>query len=80
MYYAARDPATPRWARTTLYGALGYFIVPLDAIPDITPLLGYSDDLGVLVFATLTVASHITDAHKQNAQEAFPSWQQTIRR
>ena len=51
MYYSATDPDTPRWAKTTIYGALGYFISPIDAIPDLLPVLGYTDDLGVLVAA-----------------------------
>ncbi|WP_444676797.1 YkvA family protein [Halomonas sp. E19] len=37
MYYSAQDPSTPRWAKATIYGALGYFISPIDAIPDLTP-------------------------------------------
>lgn len=48
MYYAATDADTPTWAKTTIYGALGYFISPIDVIPGITPLVGYTDDVGVL--------------------------------
>jgi uncharacterized membrane protein YkvA (DUF1232 family) len=45
LYYAAQQPNTPLWAKTAIYGALGYFISPIDAIPDITPVIGYADDL-----------------------------------
>lgn len=74
LYYAAQDPETPVWAKTTIYGALGYFISPIDAIPDITPLVGYSDDLGVLVAATAAVAAHITEKHKGKAKETLKQW------
>lgn len=74
LYFAAQDPETPTWARTTIYGALGYFIMPVDAIPDMTPALGYSDDLGVLVAAAATVAAHVTEAHRAEAQETLQRW------
>lgn len=74
MYYSARDPATPVWARTTLYGALGYFISPIDAIPDITPVLGYTDDIGVMAAATAVVAMHITEEHIYKAEAQLGRW------
>lgn len=74
MYYSARDPATPMWAKTTLYGALGYFISPIDAIPDLTPVLGYTDDIGVMAAATAVVAAHITAAHIKQAEEQVSRW------
>lgn len=44
---------TVNWQRKTIVaGALLYFIFPLDAIPDLAPLFGYMDDLGVIA-ATL---------------------------
>ncbi len=74
MYYSARDPDTPLWAKTTIYAALGYFIVPFDAIADITPITGYSDDLGVLVAAVATVAAHIKAEHREHAAEKLKEW------
>ena len=74
LYYAARDPETPVWAKTTIYGALGYFISPIDAIPDVTPIIGYADDLGVLVAATATVAAHIKERHVENARKTLKQW------
>ena len=41
LYYAAQEPATPIWARTAIYGALAYFLSPIDAIPDVSPIVGY---------------------------------------
>jgi len=61
LYYTMQESATPLWAKTVIIGALGYFISPIDAIPDAIPFIGYSDDLGVLVAAMATVSSYITD-------------------
>lgn len=74
LYYAAQQPDTPMWAKTVIYGALTYFISPVDAVPDITPVLGYSDDLGVLVSAVLTVAMYVTDDVKQQARAKLQTW------
>lgn len=74
LYYAARSPATPAWAKTAIYGALGYFISIIDAIPDLTPIVGYTDDLGVLVAALATVAAYITPDIKAKADEKLRQW------
>jgi len=74
LYYSANDSDTPVWAKTTVYSALGYFISPIDAIPDITPIIGYSDDLGVLVAATAAVAVHIKEEHGEKAKETLKQW------
>ena len=74
LFYAARDPQTPVWAKTTIYGALGYFVSTIDAIPDITPLVGYTDDLAVLIAATAAVAMHIKQVHRERAAETMKQW------
>lgn len=74
MYYAAMDSDTPTWAKATIIGALGYFISPIDAIPDLVPVVGYSDDLGVLVAALATTATHIKDEHVKKAKETLAQW------
>lgn len=74
MYYAAQDSDTPVWAKSTVYGALGYFILPIDAIPDIAPVVGYSDDLGVLSAALAAVATHVKDEHVKQAKEKMKQW------
>lgn len=74
LYYSAQDPDTPTWAKTTIYGALGYFISPIDAIPDIAPIIGYSDDLSVLVAATAAVAVYIKKEHGEKAKETLKHW------
>lgn len=74
LFYAAQSPDTPRWARTAIYGALGYFIFPLDAIPDFAPLVGYTDDLGVLAAALATVSMYVTDDIKRRSQQQVDKW------
>ena len=74
LYYSANDPDTPVWAKTTAYGALGYFISPIDAIPDLTPVVGFSDDLGVLVAAIAAIAVHVKDVHAKEAKETLRKW------
>lgn len=74
LYYSAQDSDTPAWAKTTVYGALGYFVSTIDAIPDITPIVGYTDDLGVLVAATAAVAVHIKNEHAEKAKETLKQW------
>ena len=69
LYYCLLDPDTPTKASAIILGALGYFIVPLDAIPDVLPAVGYSDDLGVLALAFATVLTHIKEEHRQRAKE-----------
>jgi uncharacterized membrane protein YkvA (DUF1232 family) len=59
LWFASRRPDLPGWARTTVYGALAYFVLPVDAIPDLLPLVGYTDDLGVLGWALLTIAGYV---------------------
>jgi len=70
LYFAAHGPNTPVWAKATIVGALGYFISPIDAIPDLVPVVGYSDDLGVLVLAAATCAAYITPEVKEQAKKA----------
>ena len=74
LYYATQSSETPAWARTVIYGALGYFIAPLDALPDFTPVAGYSDDLTVLAAAVAAVAVHITPEVKRRARARTEQW------
>jgi len=74
LYYAAQEEKVPRWAKATIVGALGYFIVPLDAIADLTPGVGYADDLGVLALAVATVASCINDNVRARTAERMHAW------
>jgi len=74
LYYALQDPEIPVWAKTVIIGALGYFILPLDAIPDLTPVVGYADDLGALAAALATVAMFITPEVNEKAMQKLRDW------
>ncbi|MBV9559922.1 MAG: DUF1232 domain-containing protein [Bradyrhizobium sp.] len=70
-YYCAFDKETPRHVQVTLLGALAYFILPFDFLPDMMPVLGFTDDAAVLATAIRLVASHITDDHRAAARAAL---------
>jgi uncharacterized membrane protein YkvA (DUF1232 family) len=74
LYYVGIDPLTPKWAKGVIAGALGYFIFPLDAIPDLTPIVGYADDLGAITAALAAIAMCITKEHKNKAKEKLKEW------
>lgn len=67
-FFAATDPKTPAGAKAVLLGALGYFIVPLDIVPDLLGAFGYGDDLAVILAAIKAVESSITEAHREKAR------------
>ena len=74
MYYCMKDPDTPYWAKSILAGALGYFILPLDLVPDMVPVVGYGDDIALLLSAISTVGAHMKDEHWEMAEEKLSTW------
>ena len=74
LHFAAQSDKTPAWAKGVIYGALAYFLLPTDVIPDFLPAVGYSDDLGALVAAVATVSMHIDDEVKAKADERLRAW------
>ncbi|CCE09406.1 conserved hypothetical protein [Bradyrhizobium sp. STM 3843] len=70
-YYCAFDHETPRHVQVALLGAIAYFILPFDFIPDMMPVLGFTDDAAVLATAIRMVASHITPDHRAAARAAL---------
>jgi uncharacterized membrane protein YkvA (DUF1232 family) len=68
-YYCAFDRATPLPVKASLIGALAYFVLPFDAIPDLLPVLGFTDDAAVLATAVKLVTSHIRPEHREAAKE-----------
>ncbi len=72
-YYCAFDRHTPRHVQITLIGALAYFVLPFDFIPDMLPVLGFTDDAAVLAATIKSVISHITPDHRQAARAALAS-------
>ena len=70
-WYCARDPAPPARVKAILIGALAYFILPTDVIPDVLIGLGFTDDAAVFWAAWQAVSSHITEDHRQQADIAL---------
>lgn len=74
LFYAYQDPHTPRWAKNIVLGALGYLLNPFDCVADIIPVLGYTDDIGVLSFALVSIGAHISDEVIINARKQMNHW------
>lgn len=74
LFYAAQRPETPAWAKAVIYGALAYFILPTDAIPDMVPLAGYTDDMGALAAAIAMVTLYISDDVKAKTRQKMRDW------
>jgi uncharacterized membrane protein YkvA (DUF1232 family) len=70
-YYCAFDRQTPTYVRLALIGALAYFIDPFDLIPDVLPVIGYTDDAAVLAAAMKLVWDNIKPAHREAAHDAL---------
>src|SRR5882724_7094667 len=70
-YFCAFDRNTPRRVQVALIGALAYFVLPFDFIPDMLPLIGFTDDAAVLATAIRLVAVHITPQHRDAARRAL---------
>lgn len=67
-FYCATDSATPLRIRGALFGALAYFVMPFDTIPDFILALGYTDDAAILLGAIAVAQAHITDEHRAKAR------------
>ena len=74
MYYAMGDKSVSIKNKLMIAASLGYFILPTDAIFDLTPIIGYSDDLGVLLFALTQIASSITPEVREKAWTKIKEW------
>ena len=70
-YYCALDSKTPFRAKAVLLAALGYFVLPVDTIPDVILGLGFTDDIAVLTAAITAMRAHMTPAHRMSAREAL---------
>ena len=74
LFYVLRRPETPAWAKRTVIGALAYLVLPIDAIPDLLPLVGFTDDLAVITAALSTVAFYVNDDVRASANAKVQAW------
>ncbi len=70
-YYCARDPTTPAAAKGVLLGALAYFVLPTDAIPDVLAGIGFTDDAAVIAAVLGMLGANLKDRHRDKAREAL---------
>lgn len=74
LYYTLESPDVKTKTKLSIAAALGYFILPTDAIFDLTPIIGYSDDLGVLLFVLSQIGKNVTPAIKEKAKAKLDDW------
>ena len=74
LYYILKSPSVPKGDKTVIYGALGYFILPLDLLPDFIPMVGFSDDLSAVIWALHTVWKNVTPEIKAMASSKTREW------
>ncbi|MCQ2282885.1 MAG: DUF1232 domain-containing protein [Bacteroidales bacterium] len=69
LWYVLKEPSTPASSKAIIVGALGYFILPLDVIPDFIPALGFTDDAAAIAIALKTVSDNITPEIRRKAEQ-----------
>jgi uncharacterized membrane protein YkvA (DUF1232 family) len=69
MYFCMMDPDTPLWVKALAASALGYFMMPMDAIPDVLLGVGMTDDMAVFASTLKAIAGHLTAEHYDQARE-----------
>ena len=74
LYYALDSPTITFKDKAIIYGALGYFISPLDIIPDVLPLVGLTDDIAVLAWAFSRVKRNVNDMTREKAKTKLKIW------
>lgn len=74
LYYALESPTISVMDKAIIYGALGYFITPIDIVPDILPLIGLSDDIAVLAWAFSRVKHNVNDLTREKAKTKLKIW------
>lgn len=71
MWYAMRDDETPMAAKGVIVGALAYFVMPVDIVPDFIAALGFTDDAAVIAAALKTISSSLRPHHYEAADEVL---------
>lgn len=70
-YFCSVDPKTPLQVKAILAGALAYFVLPTDLVPDFIAAVGFGDDAAVLAAAIRSVLPYIKDEHRDKARQAL---------
>lgn len=74
LFYVLKSPKTPAKDKRLIIGALGYFISPIDIVPDFIPIAGFSDDMAVLIWALKAVWDNVTPEVTTEAKSTLRNW------
>lgn len=74
LYYVLMDENTPFQQKMLIIGALGYFILPVDMIPDFIPAAGFADDAAAIVACLKTVSDNVTPEVKKKTINTLHDW------
>ncbi len=74
LFYTLKDPSLPKQDRMIILGALGYLIFPADLIPDFIPVVGFADDITIIVAAVGKVINSVSDESKVKAHQQLKAW------
>lgn len=74
LYHSYRKPDTPGWAKRVVVGSFAYLLAPIDALPDLTPFIGFTDDLGFLMFGLVSIAGHVDATVRDKARKEMTKW------
>lgn len=74
LYYLAKSPELPAWAKASVFAALGYFVLTPDAVPDLVPVMGFADDLVVLSSALAGLSAHLSPEIRAQVRQKLDQW------
>ena len=74
LYYLAKSPELPAWAKASVFAALGYFVLTPDAVPDLVPVMGFADDLVVLSSALAGLSAHLSPEIRAQVRQKLVQW------
>ena len=74
LWYALDNPEMPAKIKAVIYGALGYFITPIDMVPDFIPVAGFTDDIAALAAAIIIASTYIDQTAKNKAEQKLKDW------
>jgi len=78
LFHAYQRSETPAWAKRMVLGTLAYLLAPIDAIPDLSPFIGFTDDFGLLMFGLVSIAGYVNQEVRSNARVQLEKWFGTI--
>jgi uncharacterized membrane protein YkvA (DUF1232 family) len=74
LFYSLKDPNLPNKDRMIILGALGYLILPIDLIPDFIPVVGFTDDVAIIIAALAKVVNSVSEESKIKAHQQLKVW------